>query len=191
VRTGKGVSALCYASLHTVDITTVVVSPSIPCTACIDPLEQGCTYKQGYVSGRVDDTARQVSPQKHTSCYWLCSVCVVSICIQIHWNRAARTDKGVSALCQVVSAKPTQQRLSPPSSPCPPPPCCTIAQIHWNHAACTGKGVLVGDSDVPPKLKFPAILSDFFVCTDSLEPCCAYRQGCVSTVPGGQCQADD
>lgn len=24
---------------------------------------------------------------------------------QIHWNRAARTDKGVSALCQVVSAK--------------------------------------------------------------------------------------
>jgi len=26
-------------------------------------------------------------------------------CCQIHWNRAARTDKGVSALCQVVSAK--------------------------------------------------------------------------------------
>jgi tRNA pseudouridine(38-40) synthase len=24
---------------------------------------------------------------------------------QIHWNRAARTDKGVSAVCQVVSAK--------------------------------------------------------------------------------------
>lgn len=28
-----------------------------------------------------------------------------SCCCQIHWSRAARTDKGVSALCQVVSAK--------------------------------------------------------------------------------------